>query len=36
LERAGLDPAAMVARTAAEQDRVRVATARLVDRFLYG
>jgi GMP synthase-like glutamine amidotransferase len=36
LERAGLDATTIVARTAAEQERVRVATARLVDRFLYG
>jgi len=36
LERAGLDAAAIVARTASEQARVRVATARLVDGFLYG
>jgi len=36
LEQAGLDAATIVARTASEQARVRAATARLVDRFLYG
>ncbi len=36
LAAAGLDAATVVDRTAQEQQRVRAATARLVDRFLYG
>jgi len=36
LEQAGLDAATLVAITSAEQARVRPATARLVDEFLYG
>lgn len=36
LAAAGVEAEAVVARTAAEQERVRSATARLVDHFLYG
>ena len=36
LARAGLDAATVVSRTSAEQERVRGATARLVNQFLYG
>ena len=36
LGQAGFDAKTIVARTAHEQDRVRAATARLVDGFLYG